>query len=744
MPGRIRTPVGLFLYRCWYYGLHPKRWPGLARHGVRAVTPARIRQPVGRFLWRQAQWLRGRETGKRTATAAPEPTRPALTIPPDDPSTPIVFESVDRPVVSIVVPAHDNWRYTHLCLRAVSEHTGGPTYEVVLADDDSHDETATGGNVLEGVVHLADGIRRGYLESCNNAARYARGEFIVFLNNDTVVQPGWLEAMLELVRDGSVGVVGPKLVYEDGRLQEAGGIIWRDGSAENFGRDGDPDAPDVNYVKEVDYISGACMLVRASLWREIGGFDVRYSPGYYEDPDFAFEARRRGYRVVYQPRSVVVHFEGVSHGRDVTTGVKRFQSINRHAFQDKWSGQLESEQVDPGDRFLARDRSQATRRALVVDHDVPRPDCDAGSRFMDSYVRLLVDVGFRVTFVGDAFERPEPYTQSLQQYGVEVLYGRRCKDGIAQWIMQNGRYFDLVYLHKWFVAAKYVDLLREHSGARIVCCPADLHHVRERRHFAITRDAEVGVRARATEEAELALLGKVDLVHVLSTYEEELLLGAAPRASVRTIPVFFYDDPPPSDVPSFDDRRHVMFVGGYAHAPNIDAVVWFAEEVLPSVREQLADALFYVVGSNPPAEVEALAGDRIVVTGQVTERALRELYRQVRLVVCPLRFGAGVKGKLVEALYHQVPAVVTSVAAEGLPGVERHVLIADDAEEFARRVVELYTSRQLWSQLSERAAGYVAARFSRAAALAAIEDDLLALKRARVAVEARAGDRASL
>ena len=154
--GTDQDSVGLFLYRCWYYGLHPKRWPGLARLGVRAVTQARVRQPVGRFLWSQAQWLRGRETEKRTATSAPEPTRPALTIPPDDPSTPIVFEPVDRPVVSIVVPAHDNWRYTHLCLRAVSEHTDAPTYEVVLADDDSHDETATGGNVLEGVVHLAE------------------------------------------------------------------------------------------------------------------------------------------------------------------------------------------------------------------------------------------------------------------------------------------------------------------------------------------------------------------------------------------------------------------------------------------------------------------------------------------------------------------------------------------------------------------------------------------------------------
>ena len=730
MPGRIRTPVGLFLYRVWYYGFHPRRWRYLVRTAIRVVIPLRVRAPLGRFLWRQGERLHGRSPGP----PVPPPRDPAtieVTIPHDAPGGTLHFAEVQQPLVSIVVPAHNAWRYTHLCLRSVLEHTDEIDYEVILADDASDDETARASELLDGVTVVSDGVRRGYLENCNEAAKHARGEFIVFLNNDTVVQPGWLEAMLELAKDPTVGIVGAKLVYPDGSLQEAGSIIWRDGSAANYGRGLEADAPEVSYVKEVDYVSGSCLLVRASLLREIGGFDPRYAPGYYEDPDLAFEVRRRGFRVVYQPRAVVVHFEGVSHGRDTSIGLKRHQVTNLEVFRDKWRDELERGQLDPTEEFLARDRSRTQSIVLVADHEVPQVDRDAGSRFIDSYARLLVDMGFRVIFLAASFGRTEPYTTSLQQHGIEVLYGDRYATTMSEWLRKNGRYLDAAYLHKWFVAADYVAMLREHSNARIVYCPCDLHYVRERRHGAVTRDPELFKRAKTTEAAELELLRMADAVHVVSEYEEHVVREVMPETPVRTVPVFFYDEPPPGDRPRFEQRRNMMLVGGFAHEPNSDAAIWFAREVFPIVREQVPEVSFFVVGSNPPPEVLELAGNGVIVTGRVTERALRELYRQTRVVVCPLRFGAGVKGKLVEALYHQVPAVVTSIAAEGLPGVEKHVVVADEAEEFAERVVDLYTDARRWSALAADAPAYVASRFTRAAAVAAIRADLPAPERTR-------------
>ena len=268
------------------------------------------------------------------------------------------FELPESPLVSIIIPAHNQWAATRSCLRSLSGSTGTIPCEVILADDASTDETSRCENLVTGIRVVRNRENLGFLRTCNRAALAASGTYLLLLNNDTHVQEGWLKSLLELFeRDGDVGLAGPKLVYPDGRLQEAGGIVWNDGSAWNHGKWDDPDRAQYNYVREADYISGACILIRKSLWEEIGGFDDRYVPAYCEDADLAFEVRKRGFRVIYQPQSVVVHFEGASCGTDTNRGIKRYQMINREKFFKKWESVLSNQHFSPGQlRFAIKER----------------------------------------------------------------------------------------------------------------------------------------------------------------------------------------------------------------------------------------------------------------------------------------------------------------------------------------------------------------------------------------------------
>jgi GT2 family glycosyltransferase/ubiquinone/menaquinone biosynthesis C-methylase UbiE len=283
----------------------------------------------------------------------------------------LIFNKEALPQVSIIIPVYNQWNYTYACLKSILENTNSNiSYEIIIADDMSTDQTININNYVENITIIRDGQNRGFLLNCNNAAKQAQGKYIFFLNNDTNVQTNWLRTLVELMEnDESIGMAGSKLVYPDGRQQEAGGIIWNDASGWNYGRLDDPEKPEYNYVKEVDYISGAAIMIRSDLWKQIGGFDERYVPAYFEDSDLAFEIRNHGYKVVLQPKSVIIHFEGISHGTDVKSGVKSYQVKNKEKFIDKWQHILMKDHFNNADHvFFARDRSKNKKTILVIDH----------------------------------------------------------------------------------------------------------------------------------------------------------------------------------------------------------------------------------------------------------------------------------------------------------------------------------------------------------------------------------------
>ena len=261
-------------------------------------------------------------------------------------------------------------------------------------------------------------------------------------------------------------MVGSKFIYPNGKLQEAGGIVFNNGDCSNFGRYDKSDKPEYNYVKEVDYISGASILIRKSLWEKIGGFDDRFSPAYYEDTDLAFQLRTNGYKIVYQPKSIVIHFEGISKGITLKSGLKKYQEINKIKFKEKWNNELKH-QENINNIFIARDRSYNKSRILIIDRFVPNYDKDAGGRFCYLYTNLFKEIGFQVTFVGHDFQKPEPYTSIFQQNGIEVLYGKAMKNNIENWLKQNLKYFKYIYFQRPSITINYIDFIIKYFKGKI-------------------------------------------------------------------------------------------------------------------------------------------------------------------------------------------------------------------------------------------------------------------------------------
>ncbi len=235
---------------------------------------------------------------RQQKTHVPEPLDTQSVEAVGDPDTPDQMPCASNPEVSIVIPVYNKWAYTAACLRSLAETSCAAGFEVIVVDDQSTDETAQRLPAVNGLVHLRNEQNLGFVGSCNRGAEQARGRYIVMLNNDTQVLDGWLDALLETFeRYPDTGLAGARLVYPDGSLQEAGGIVFRDGSGWNYGRDDDPDRPDYQFVREVDYCSGACIMLPTGLFRELGGFDSHYAPAYYEDTDLAFRVRARGLKV---------------------------------------------------------------------------------------------------------------------------------------------------------------------------------------------------------------------------------------------------------------------------------------------------------------------------------------------------------------------------------------------------------------------------------------------------------------
>ncbi len=635
---------------------------------------------------------------------------------PSEAFAPFAVPASAEPRVSIIIPVHNKFAYTAACLCSLAEHADAIAFETIVVDDCSSDATAERLAAIDGIRSVRNAENLGFVGSCNAGASLARGEFVLFLNNDTVVTPGWLAALVRCFDEvADAGLVGAQLVYPDGRLQEAGGIVFSDGSGWNYGRFDDPDDPRFAFRREVDYCSGAAILLRRALFERLGRFDTRYAPAYYEDTDLAFAVRAAGLKAIYEPRARVIHFEGITAGTDTGSGMKRFQLVNQAKFLDKWRDAL-TQQPAPGTPIGKAASHRARRRVLIIDATTPTPDQDSGSLRMVNLMRVLRGNGCHVVFMASNRAWVERYTAALQALGIEVLHHPLSPDPVSLF-RTRGPEFDAIVLSRHYVAAEYVGLARLYAPqARLIFDTVDLHYLRERRAAELEGRDDLARQAAHTQRQELKLMRECDVTLVVSPVEQAILAVDAPGVAVDVLSnvheVFGCRAP-------FSARRDLVFVGSFQHPPNIDAVLWYVREVQPRVLAALPEVVFHIIGSGLTDAVRALAGDRVRVHGFVDD--LAPFMDGCRISLAPLRYGAGVKGKVNMAMSHGLPVVATPMAVEGMHvRAGEDVLVAADAAGFADAVVALYDDEALWNRLSRNGLANVREHFSFEAAETAI------------------------
>ncbi|MEL7217670.1 MAG: glycosyltransferase, partial [Pseudomonadota bacterium] len=631
-------------------------------------------------------------------------------------------EDSKAPAATIIIPVYNNVLDTLLCLSSLLELDEGYDFEVIIADDGSTDATADIIPTIGSTVrYLRQPENLGFLGNCNAAAREARGKNIILLNNDTLVFTGWLEGLLDPIENLSdVGFVGSKLLNWDGTLQEAGGIFWRDGSAWNFGRDQNARAPQFNYLKDVDYCSGASIAVPASIWKEVGGFDPIYTPAYCEDSDLAFRLREAGYRTLYNPASEVVHHEGRSHGRDVESGIKAYQVANTQKLLDRWQSVLERDHYPNAQNVLrARDRSFSKKHVLVIDHYVPQWDRDAGSRTLYQYMKIMIDDGFAVTFWPDNLWRDPVYTPQLQALGVEVISGPEFRGAFDGFIRERADLYDMVLVSRPHVAREYLGSIREASAATIVYYGHDLHFARMQ--AAVEKGHDIPAHEiEEMRELELSVCRASDVSLYPDPKEVKRikdLIGSDKEFFANPVFLFSRDELAKTraalpDIQSKPASDRLLFVGGFRHDPNIDGIIWFANEVMPILRERRPGVTLDIAGSNAPREVQELNGSDINVLGFISDGELEERYDECGVAVAPLRFGAGVKGKVIEAMALGIPVATTGVGAQGIEQADDALFLGDAPEELAAAIFAALENRNLAQRKACKALDFIERHYS--------------------------------
>ncbi|HEX3990284.1 MAG TPA: glycosyltransferase, partial [Acetobacteraceae bacterium] len=604
---------------------------------------------------------------------------------------------------SIVLVLHNQAELTFGCLSSIAECLGSQSgVEVVILDNASTDATDSLLGRVTGARSIFSRENLHFLRGVNLAVREARGRNILLLNNDAQVLPGTLEAAIRALRSGpNIGAVGGRLVLPDGTLQEAGSILWQDGTATGYGRGHAPSEPEFDFRRDVDFCSGAFLLTPREVFERLGGFDERYAPAYYEETDYCVRLHEAGLRVIYDPDVVVMHYEfGSSAGSAAALALQQRNHavfLGRHA---EWLAQRPAR----GRMLAGRSRPRGPR-VLVLDDRVPHVRLGSGYPRTRDMLHELNAAGAEVTFFPMVpYRETRTQVRETLDIEIEVMLGHhnRMLRGFLE--ERRGHYDGIVVCrpHNMRDFRNAIGNDRTRIGGAVLIYDAEaIFAFREILQRRVAGNPVPERTAQKMVADEVALIGDVDAVAAVSKREAAVFEAQG----VNSVRVLGYPIVPDPGTTPFAAREGFIFLGAVPgdESPNADSLRWFAAEVLPLLRREFGDGLrLRVVGQCDAPSIRALDGEALDLLGPIDD--LRPIFEQARVMVAPTRFAAGIPLKMHQAAAFGVPVVSTTLIAELAGWRDGHdLLAASDASGFAEACARLHRDETLWTAIRNSA-----------------------------------------
>lgn len=617
-------------------------------------------------------------------------------------SHPFNFSTDANSEVSIIIHNVNDVKLLLSCLFYIDKFDRNIPKEIIVINSKSNDETQNYLEKIKGIIIIEHEESIGLTKSINLAIENAKGKFIYLLDSHVLVQENYLSRLIEVFNiKENVGSVGSKMISIDNTIIEAGNLVFENSEIVELGKSEAIDAPQFNFLRKVDFCAGSLLLRKTKENGDLNVLNETFSSPYFAEADFCLKLNKEENQdIYYHPLSEVVCFDN---------SFKAENNTDRKVFADHWNSYFINKKYVKSEK-INYNAHYKTPNFLFLEENMPKPDQDSGSRRFMEIIKILQRNGHHIVLAVKHFDetKDSDYITYFQNVGVEI-----CKDyvntqnkivKVEDQVVNALSYVDVVWIFRPLGFNHWYNLLKDKiSRQKIIYDMVDLHYLRMERENnyidIVTKEREKEINF--FKEKEYAGMNISDAVISISDEEK----NTVSENGVKKDKIFTVSNihKPVENIPlSFSEREGLLFIGGYNHLPNIDAVKFLHDQILPLVWTKNNQIKIFILGPDFPADLkEKYHSDRFQILGY--QESVDFWFENSRVFVAPLRYGAGVKGKIGQALEFKLPVITTGIGAEGMSLEDaKTALISDEnPQNFADKILELYDNENLWQTLHE-------------------------------------------